>query len=128
MAWTKRSNKGVAFLDETYTLPSSAVREYSSVIVEMLPDPKRQNRYISVAMYPSAITGSDLDIALYGSVDRSGTDKFQLVDAVLTDLTVDATWVVGLIDLNAYPAPFYFLAWLPDVNESANTIRVIVMG
>ena len=44
-----------------------------------------------------------------------------------SDITATGT-VAGLIDLNAYPAAFYYLAWTADVDESANTIAVKVMG
>ncbi len=130
MSWTKQSGgKGnVSFHNETHTLPASAIREYSSVIEDFYPNiPQRANRYIMVGLNPSAVSGGNLDIALYGSTDRDGTTKVLLVDAIVPDMAATG-WVFGQVDLNAYPYPFYWIAWLADANESANTIQVQIAG
>lgn len=130
MSWTPQSagRGNVGFITETYTLPSSATREYSSVIEEFYPNiPQRANRYIMVGLNPSAVSGTNLDIALYGSTDRDGTTKVLLVDAIVADITATG-WVFGQVDLNAYPFPYYFIAWTPDADESANTIQVLIAG
>lgn len=129
MSWTELTpnTSDVGYLKETYTLPSTVTREYSSVIDKFRPNLKNANRYIMVGLNPSAVTGTNLDIALYGSWDRAGTTKVLLVDAIVADLTVTG-WLFGQVDLNAYPFPYYWIAWLPDVNESANTIEVIIAG
>ena len=128
MAWSSQSGgKGdVAFLTETITLPSSAVREYSSVIDQFGPNFRFANRYIMVGLNPSALSGN-LDIGLYGSTDRAGTTKVELVDAIIADISTTG-WVFGQVDLNAYPYPYYWIAWLADQNESANTIQVLIAG
>lgn len=129
MVWdSKSAGKGeVAFLTETITLPASAVREYSSVIEQFGPNFRFANRYIMVGLNPSAVSGSNLDIALYGSTDRAGTTKVLLTDAIIADLTATG-WVFGQVDLNAYPFPFYWIAWTADADESANTIQVLIAG
>lgn len=130
MAWTKSSvgqEKNVLLMAETYTLPASATTEYSTVIKEVGPKFSKLNRYVTFTFNPSAVSGINLDIALYGSDTEAGTTKYLLKDAVVADITATGA-VAGVIDLNAYPSPYYFLAWTADANESANTIDVKVMG
>lgn len=110
---------------ETYTLPSSATTEYSTEIDWVHPN-KLANRYVSFTFNPSAVSGTNLDIALYGA-DTSGGTKYLLLDAVVADITATGT-VAGQVDLNAYPAPFYYLAWTSDADESSNTIDVAVVS
>ena len=130
MSWTKSSvgeKNNVLLMTETYTLPASATTEYSTVIKEIGPKFSKENRYVTFVFNPSAVTGVNLDIALYGSDTEAGTTKFLLKDVIVADLTVTGA-VAGVVDLNAYPAGYYFLAWTSDVNESANTIDVKVLA
>jgi hypothetical protein len=130
MSWTSTGVTGkkrnITLLEETFTLPASATIGYSTVIDDFGPNLDNNNRWISASFNASAVTGTNLDIALYGASSDGGT-KFLLKDAVVADITATGT-VAGLIDLNAYPAAFYYLAWTADVDESANTITVKVMG
>jgi len=127
MAWTEQGANRMFYATETYTLPSSATTEYSSVIKKLRPDFSKLNKYVVFAFNASAVSGTNLDIALYGSTDSAGTSKFLLKDAVVADITATGI-VAGIVDLNAYPAPYYFLAWTSDADESANTIAVDIMG
>ena len=127
MAWTRSTINYLPVYSETYTLPASATTEYSSVISRFRPTADNTNRYVQFQFKASAVTGTNLDIALYGSDTSAGTVKYLLKDAVVADIT-DATTVAGLLDINAYPAPYYFLAWTADVNESANTLTVKVIA
>ena len=134
MSWVPQTpnTSDVGYVKETYTLPDFADavgREYSSVIDMFRPNLKNANRYIMVGVKPSAVTGTNLDIALYGSWTRSGT-KVLLVDAIIADITTvnPGVWVFGQVDLNAYPFPYYFIAWTADLDESANEIEVLVAG
>ena len=124
MAWTVKSNaKGnVEILKETYDLPASGVG-YSSVIDEIGPN-ANQNRFVTVVVDATAVSGTDIDIALYGADEVNGT-KVLLADAIVADLT-DGTRVAGQVDLNAYPAGVYFIGWTVDADESANDIAVEV--
>ena len=97
---------------------------YSSVIVEIGPN-GNNNRYATFGFNASAVSGTNLDIGLYGSIDEAGTTKTLLLDAVVADLTATGM-AYGVVDLNAYPAGYYFLGWTADANESANTITVEV--
>jgi hypothetical protein len=130
MAWTITSagnKKHITYLTETYTLPGSATVGYSSVIRELSPDFSKLNRYVTFTFNVSAVSGTNVDIALYGSSDAAGTSKALLKDAVVADITATGE-VAGVVDLNAYPAPYYFLGWTTDADEDANTIAVKVYG
>jgi hypothetical protein len=132
MAWTKTSEglEGQELLlgkEETVTLPSSATTEYSSEIDFIAPDLKNNNRYVTFGVIASAVSGTNIDIVLYGSMTSGGT-KFQLLDAVVGDLSSAKTTSFNCIDLNAYPAPYYYIGWTTDANESANTISAYVIA
>lgn len=111
--------------EEGITLPASATTEYSSAL-DLEMDPDKQDRFITIAVNPSAVTGTNLDIALYGDFEEGGT-KVQLKDAIVADVT-DSGLVAGQVDLNEYPARKYYVGWTADVNESANTIDVYAIG
>lgn len=123
MAWVKTSHRGVDLIAQEagVTLPASATTEYSTVIPFMGPN-GNQNRYISVLVSASTVSGTNLDIQLHGAMTPTGS-KFLLKDTIVTDVT-NGVVQGGVIDLNAYPAPYYFVSWTADANESANTITV----
>jgi len=126
MAWKLSKPKGqalnMAHATEIYTLPGSATTEYSSEIDFLEPQLKNNNYYVSFSFNASAVSGTNLDIALYGASTSGGT-KSLLKDAVVADITATGR-ATGVIDLNAYPANYYYLAWTSDADESANTITV----
>lgn len=126
MAFVGSTQNGMAGYYESSTLPGSATTEYSAVMDFLKARADGTNQYVTFAFKASAVTGTNLDIALYGA-NTSGGTKFLLKDAVVADIT-DATKAAGVIDLNAYPAPYYYIAWTSDADESSNTIRVDVYG
>lgn len=119
MAFTKTStNKGTAVtLSETYTLPASGAGYTSAMEI---PFSKNNNHYVSFSLNASAVSGTNLDIALYGADTETGT-KTLLLDAVVADITATGK-VTGRVDMNAYPAAFHFIGWTVDASETANTI------
>lgn len=127
MAWTRSTINHLPTYSESYTLPSSATTEYSTVISRFRPSADNTNRYVQFQFTASAVSGTNLDIALYGSDTSAGTVKYLLKDAVVANIT-DTTTAAGIVDLNAYPAPYYFVAWTADANESANTLAVKVIA
>ena len=127
MSYYEHTANDMLVLSESYTLPSSATTEYSSVIKKVKPNLDNANRYVEIGFNASAVTGTNLDIALYGSDTEAGTSKYLLKDAIVADITATG-WSFGQVDLNAYPAPYYFLAWTSDADESANTIATKVFG
>ena len=126
MAWTKNTENDMGYLTESKTLPSSATTEYSTVIDAIKCRCDGTNQYVSFTLKASAVSGTNLDIAMYGAMTSGGT-KFLLKDALVADIT-DATKAVGTIDVNAYPAPYYYIAWTADADEDANTITVEIFG
>lgn len=129
MAWTKSSHAGILKLSESKTLPSSATVGYSSVIdpdIHVAPNFGKNNRYVTFTFNPSAVSGTNLDIALY-ACDSDGSNAVLLKDAVVSDITATGE-VAGVVDLNAYPAQYYKLGWTADADESSNTITVKVYG
>jgi len=127
MAWARRTANDLGTQYEVTTLPSSAAQEFGSVIDFLKPRCDGTTQYITFIFLPTAVTGTNLDIALYGSTDSAGTSKYLLKDIVVADLTVDAMAVAGKIDINAYPAPYYFIAWTADADEHLNTITVDIV-
>jgi hypothetical protein len=131
MAWVRTTvNRMAVATEAAAALPASATTEYSSVIT-FLPILRRANEheYATISATVSTVTGTNVDIGLYGSVTAAGTVKFLLLDAPIADFTTGASAVTkcGTIDLKAYPAPYYFIGWTADANESANTIALTVM-
>lgn len=128
MAWAETSVGVGSVLTETSTLPSSATTEYSSEIDNnnIKPNLANNNKYISGTIQASAVSGTNLDIGLYGAHSSGGT-KFLLKDAIVADIT-DGTLAVFTEDINALPAPFYYIGWTSDADESANTVTVSIFG
>lgn len=128
MTWLARTSNDFGRWYETKTLPASATTEYSSEIqfIKVRPRDKSNGQYVTFTFKASAVSGTNLDIALYGAEKKSGT-KFLLKDAVVADIA-DATKVAGVLDMQTYPASVYYIAWTADANESANTITCEVMG
>ena len=113
---------------ETVALVASGTA-YSSALpaaAHAVLDTAAGTRKIVLQAKPSAVSGTNLDVALYGADDEAGTDKYLLLDAVIADLTTTAK-VSGIVDLNLYPAPFYFVGFLVDADESANTVELTAL-
>ena len=125
MSWVKqtepKTSKTLVAKELTITLPSSATTEYGSEIDFLTPD-----HYVSFGFNASAVSGTNLDIALYGAYESGGT-KYLLKDAVVSDITATGL-VFGGVDLQSYPAPYYYLAWTSDANEVANTIDCFIVS
>ena len=127
MAFRKRSENTYLVAEEDYTLPSSATTEYSSEI-DFIKAINRdtQSEYVSFVITVDAVSGTYLDIALYGAYESGGT-KFLLKDAVVADITGAGT-SAGIVDIKAYPAPYYYIGWTSDADESANTLTLNVIA
>ena len=123
MAFTKTSANGKTVYQETSTLPSSATTEYTAEIDFFSFDQEITNKNVTVILNASAVSGTNLDISLHGAWEAGGS-KFTLVsDALVADITATGN-NVDVLDLNAYPAPYYYIGWTSDADESANTITV----
>lgn len=111
--------------EEGVALPGSATTEYSSAL-DLEMDPEKQDRFVTIGVQASAVSGTNLDIGLYGDFEEGGS-KVLLKDAIVADVT-DGTFAAGQVDLNEYPARKYYVGWTADGDESSNTIDVYAIG
>ena len=127
-AWTKAPHgyMGDNFHTSTMVGAASAKAVYFPVITFMAPS-MGERRIVTMNARVNAVTGTNMDIVLYGAMTSGGT-KFILKDAVIADLTKSGTvYVLGAqVDLNAYPAPFYYIGVTFDVDEKANTLAFTI--
>ena len=123
MAFTKTSANGKTVYQEAYTLPSSATLEYSSEIDFFSFDSSLANKKVAVILNASAVSGSNLDISLYGTWEAGGSKVTLVSDTLVTDIAATGN-NVDILDLNAYPMPYYYIGWTADADESANTITL----
>lgn len=122
MSWTKTTENDMVVAKEMNVTLPNATTGYSSEIDFLKVDPDKTNQYVTLIITASAVSGTNLDIILYGA-DSPGGTKYQLKDAIVADIT-DTTPAVAIVDLNAYPAPYYYIGWTADSDESSNTIDV----
>ena len=125
MAWAKRTKNGMGKNFEVVTQASSATYAYSSVIDFLKPKGDGLPRYISIFGEASAVTGTNIDISLWGAHTSGGT-KFLLLDAPITDLTNAAKTAGASINIEAYPAPYYYIGMLADADEHLNTVTLSI--
>jgi hypothetical protein len=71
----------------------------------------------------SAVSGTNLDISLHGTWEAGGSKVTLVSDALVADITATGN-NVDILDLNAYPMPYYYIGWTADADESANTITL----
>tara|TARA_B100000519_G_C14241050_1_gene437342 strand:+ start:157 stop:600 length:444 start_codon:yes stop_codon:yes gene_type:complete len=123
MAFTKTSANGKTVYQETYTLPASATIGYSTEIDFFKFDPKVTNKNVTVVLNASAVSGTNLDVSLHGTWEAGGSKVTLVSDALVADITATGN-NVDILDLNAYPMPYYYIGWTADADESANTITL----
>jgi len=126
MSWVKVGANNVPCQKEVITLPAEAGSAYSSVIDFVGPNELKDNRYVNITFQASAVSGTNVDLALFGS---ETTDSADAVDtgfsiAALTDATV----LLKNINLNQYGFPYYFIKYTADADESSNTLTIKVFG
>ena len=131
LAWAKQTtgNFGDLVLKTIITNSTTAAKSYTPVI-NAAKFNNTAKRTIGIFVEGSTLSGGgNLDFALEGSDTEAGTVKYILLDAVVADLTTGVAGY-GTVDLNAYPAPYYFISVLPDADESAvshrTTLRVFL--
>lgn len=125
MAWAKRTKNKMGGQFETVTQASSATYAYSSVIDFLRPKGDGKSRYITIFGEASAVSGTNIDISLWGAYTSGGT-KFQLLDAPIADLTNSAKTAGGSINIEAYPANYYYIGMLADADEHLNTVTLTI--
>ena len=134
-AWTNKTNNNVGRVTMLFDLAlAGAAQGYTPVIDAIkvrtkstTPGENGSNgQNVGFWFLASAVTGTNLDIALYGAKTIGGT-KYLLVDTVVTDIT-DTTPAIGILDMQAYPAPYYYISVTGDNAETGNTLRIDVTG
>jgi hypothetical protein len=130
MAWSTTNNtrNNVHYREElSISLPNATGTGYSSVIDFLDYVVNGHNRgYIEFVATVSTVSGTNIDIALYGSYTETGT-KYLLADAIVADFTTGgAATKAGSVALYQYPFPYYFIAHTVDANESANNISYYI--
>tara|TARA_R110002110_G_C12932244_1_gene668469 strand:- start:35 stop:478 length:444 start_codon:yes stop_codon:yes gene_type:complete len=123
MAFTKTSTNGKTVYQETYTLPASATIGYSTEIDFFSFNPELANKNVTVVLNASAVSGTNLDISLYGTWEAGGSKVTLVADTLVGDITATGN-NVDILDLNAYPMPYYYIGWTADADESANTVTL----
>lgn len=125
MSWVDKTRNSMGTQQEVVTQAASATYAYSSAIDCWKVKRNGQSRYVTIFAEASAVSGTNIDISLWGAYTSGGT-KFLLLDAPgsIADLTNSAKTAAGRIDIEAYPAPYYFIGMLADANESANTVTL----
>ena len=125
-AWTKKTtgNFGDVVATTIVTNSDNATITYSPVL-SFAKLKKTAKRNITIFVEATTLTGTNLDFSLYGSDTEDGTVKYLLLDAVVADLTTGVAGA-GIVDLNAYPAPYYFIGIFPDADESAASHRTVL--
>ena len=123
MAFTKTSANGKTVYQETYTLPASATIGYSTEIDFLKFDSSLANKNVTVVLNASAVSGTNLDISLHGAWEPGGSKVTLVADTLVADITATGN-NVDILDLNAYPMPYYYIGWTADADESANSITL----
>mgnify|MGYP001496358118 CR=1 FL=1 len=126
LAWGKRTtgNFGDLVITTIITNSTTAANTFTPVI-GFADYSNKAVRKITIFVEATTLTGTNLDFSLYGSDTEDGAVKYLLLDAPVADLTTGVAGV-GIVDLNLYPAPFYFIGVLPDTDESAASHRTIL--
>lgn len=133
MAFVKRTANGFGRFTETKDLPASSIA-YSTEI-DFLKVKKNKSigvektitQYVTVQAIATAVAGTNIDIDLYGSFTKGGT-KFLLRSNLVTALTNASKSQGAVIDLQAYPCAYYYVAWTVDADNSANDITINISG
>lgn len=126
MAWTPDTQNDVPQYKELTIALGDTTTTYSSEIDFIRPCLDQEHMWVAFIAHPTAITHTNLDVCLYGTWTTGGT-KVTLKDAIIADLTADDTPVVGLVDMNLYPCPYYYVGFLSDGDEAANTVALRII-
>ena len=135
-AWVNKTSNEMGRIQQTFDLAiAGAGQGFTTVLSAIIARTKSlviglggsNGQYISFGFNASAVTGTNLDIALYGCDNSAGVDKYLLLDALVADIVATGK-VVGIIDIQQYPAPFYFISVTGDNAETGNTLAITVSG
>jgi hypothetical protein len=96
-------------------------------VITFMTNSLNRHRHVFLNFYFPVVTGTNIDVAIYGSMTPTGT-KFLLLDAPVADITTAGAAKGTEFDVNAYPAPYYWVSLIYDGNNGGNTgyVRIIV--
>lgn len=125
MAFEKTTVNKLLLSQDTAVALGNTTTTYTAEIDFLHPDNRKANVYVSFYFAASTVSGTNIDVALYGAFSSGGT-KVLLKDAVVADITSTAA-AVGVLDINQYPAPYYYLGFTTDADETLNTMDVKIV-
>lgn len=126
MAFDIKTINRLFHAEETITGPN-ATTVFTGVLSDARVSLEHQSKYITVLAKKSVVAVGTVTIDLYGSTDEAGTAKFLLKSTVATGVS-NTGYVAGTVDLNANPAPYYFIGIKSTGNDSNGTVNVKVIG
>jgi len=126
MSWLNVGANNVPCKKEVITLPSSTGSAYSSVIDFVGPNTLHEHAYVNMTFKASAISGTNIDLVLFGSETTSSADAVDTGYSIAA--LTDATVLLKNVDLNQYGFPYYFIKYTVDADEDANTLTIKVFG
>lgn len=124
MAFTKTSVGDALNAVEVVTLGDTTT-VYSSAITRMNLRPV--GSVIIILLQASAVTGTNVDINLYGSDTEAGTVK-RLITTDLVTALADTTEAIAYVTVSDKPWPYLFLSFLSDADETLNTVTVTIIA
>ena len=130
-AWVNRTSNKFGRIQQTFDLAIAGNGQGYTTVIDAIKirqgNDRPETQRITFTFDATAVTGSNLDVALYGSNDRAGTDKYLLKDILVADITATGI-AIGIFDLQLYPAPFYFISVIGDNAETGNTLALTISG
>ena len=135
-AWVNKTNNEMGRIQQTFDLALAGAAQGYTTVINGIKIRREKDRplyqYVTFCFDATAVTGTNLDIAIYGSDQASGTAgtagaKYLLLDAVVADITATGK-VAGTIDMQAYPAAYYWISVTGDNAETGNTLAISIHG
>lgn len=123
VAKTEKTNNRLYHFNETIVGPNAATVYSAELAAIVRPNLGFANRYLAISAIKSVAMVTDLVVELYGALSSGGT-KVLLKTDVITGLTNARK--SGVVDLNAYPFPYYYVAVKSSANNSNGDVTIDV--
>lgn len=127
MAQTVATKNTLSVITELAITGPNANTVFSSEIKQVVPNIGQANRRILVAGITSGAITTDFTVDLYGAATSGGT-KYLLSSGIISGGLVNTSLKAGVVDLNAFPSPYYYIGLKSTANNSAITADVFVIG
>lgn len=125
-AWTEAQAEGLKYsYIATADLAGSATTTYTAVM-DFLEYNARSGgvQGVTVTGEATAVSGTDVNIHLFGSFNNNTANAIKLIDSVVT--VTNGVKASGTFDLRSYPVPYLWLGVQTDTDESGNDITIYV--